>query len=279
MKKFKEYLYITIGIALTAIALEYFFFPNDIASGGVSGIGLVVNTVTGIETSVIVLVLNIFLFILAFFILGKSFGSKSLYATIMLSVFMWIIENILQPQNITDNMFLASFFGSAILAMGAAIVFNEGASTGGTSILAAIINKYTHVGIGISLLIVDSLVSMMAIGVFGIDKGLFGFFSVILIGILIDKFIDGFNNCKQVFIVTNKEQLVADYITKDIDRGCTVLKGQGGYTKSEVTIVYTIVNTKQFVTLKKFIKDKNPEAFITVNESMEVLGKGFKDFY
>lgn len=278
MKKFKEYLFITIGIALTAIALEYFFFPNDIASGGVSGIGLVVNSVTGISTSVVVFILNILLFILAFFLLGKSFGSKSIYATIMLSVFMYIIEEFFTPGVLTDNMFLSSFFGAGILAMGAAIVFNEGASTGGTSIIAAIISKYTPLGVGTGILITDSLVCLMAIGTFGVDKGLFGFFSVIMIGILIDKFIDGFNTCKQVFIITNKEKLVLDYITKEINRGCTVLNAQGGFTGSDLKIIYTVLDSKQFITLKKFIKEKNPEAFITVNESTEVLGQGFKAY-
>lgn len=278
MKKLKEYLFITIGIALTAIALEYFFFPNDIASGGVSGIGLVVNSVTGISTSIVVFVLNILLFILAFFVLGKSFGGKSIYATIMLSVFMYIIEKFFTPGILTDNMFLASFFGSGLLAMGSAIVFNEGASTGGTSIIAAIINKYTSLGIGTGLLITDSIVCLMAIGAFGVDKGLFGFFSVIMIGILVDKFIDGFNTCKQVFIITNKEKLVLDYITKEINRGCTVLNAQGGFTGSDLKIIYTVLDTKQFIVLKKFIKEKNPEAFITVNESAEVLGEGFRGY-
>ena len=278
MKKIKEYLLITIGIALTAIALEYFFFPNDIASGGVSGIGLVVNSLTGISTSIVVFVLNILLFVVAFFVLGKSFGAKSIYATIMLSVFMYIIETFFTPGILTENLFLASFFGSGILAMGAAIVFNEGASTGGTSIIAAIISKYTAIGVGSAVIITDSLVCLMAIGAFGVDKGLFGFFSVVMIGILIDKFIDGFNTCKQVFIITNKEKLVLEYITKDINRGCTVLNAQGGFTGSDVKIIYTVFDTKQFITLKKFIKEKNPEAFITVNESAEVLGEGFKSY-
>lgn len=275
---FKEYVFITIGIALTAIALEYFFFPNDIASGGVSGIGLVINSITGISTSVVVFVLNILLFVLAFFLLGKSFGSKSIYATIMLSVFMYIIEEFFTPGILTENMFLASFFGAGILAMGAAIVFHEGASTGGTSIIAAIISKYTPLGVGAGMLITDSLVCLMAIGAFGIDKGLFGFFGVIVIGILVDKFIDGFNTCKQVFIITNKEKLVLDYVTKEINRGCTVLKGQGGFTGNDIKIIYAVLDTKQFITLKKFIKEKNPEAFITVNESTEVLGEGFKSY-
>ena len=278
MQKIKEYLLTTIGVALTAIALEYFFFPCDIAAGGVSGIGLVVNKVSGLDTSIVVLVLNILLFILAFIVLGKSFGAKSIYATVMLSVFMWIIEKILKPGILTENMFLASVFGSILLGMGAAIVFLQGASTGGTSIIAAIISKFTPIGIGISVLLTDSFVCLLAISVFGVDKGLFGFFSVILIGLIIDKFIDGFNTCKQVFIITSKEKEIVNHIIKNIDRGCTVLNGNGGYTGSDVKIIYTVLNSNQFIALKKHVKEIDPAAFLTVNDSTEVLGEGFKAY-
>ena len=279
MKKIKEYALTTLGIVLTALALEYFFFPNDIAAGGVSGIALVINGVTGWNISIMVFILNIILFILAFVVLGKGFGGKSIYATVMLSVVMEIIERVFSPGILTDNMFLASFFGSALLAMGSAIVFHHGASTGGTSILAAIISKFTSLGVGTSLLLNDSIICLLAINVFGIDKGLFGFFSLILIGLLIDKFIDGFNTCKQVFIITSKAEMVVNFINKDIDRGCTVLNGKGGYTDSEVKIVYTVLSSNQFITLKSFIKENNPEAFITVNDSKEVLGLGFNNDY
>ena len=279
MKKIKEYTLTTLGIVLTAIALEYFFFPNDIAAGGVSGIALVINGVTGWNISIMVFILNIILFILAFVVLGKGFGGKSIYATVMLSVVMEIIERVFSPGILTDNMFLASFFGSALLAMGSAIVFHQGASTGGTSILAAIISKFTSLGVGTSLLLNDSIICLLAINVFGIDKGLFGFFSLILIGLLIDKFIDGFNTCKQVFIITSKAEMVVNFINKDINRGCTVLNGKGGYTDSEVKIVYTVLSSNQFITLKSFIKENNPEAFITVNDSKEVLGLGFNNDY
>lgn len=278
MQKIKEYLLTTIGVALTAIALEYFFFPCDIAAGGVSGIGLVVNKVSGLDTSIVVLVLNILLFILAFIVLGKSFGAKSIYATVMLSVFMWIIEKILKPGILTENMFLASVFGSILLGMGAAIVFHQGASTGGTSIIAAIISKFTPICIGISVLLTDSFVCLLAISVFGVDKGLFGFFSVILIGLIIDKFIDGFNTCKQVFIITSKEKEIVNHIIKNIDRGCTVLNGNGGYTGSDVKIIYTVLNSNQFIALKKHVKEIDPAAFLTVNDSTEVLGEGFKAY-
>ena len=196
----------------------------------------------------------------------------------MLSVFMWIIERFFTPGVLTENMFLASFFGSIILGMGAAIVFHQGASTGGTSIIASIISKFTPIGIGISVLLTDSFVCILAISVFGVDKGLFGFFSVILIGLVIDKFIDGFNTCKQVFIITSKEKAIVNHIIKKIDRGCTVLNGHGGYTGSDVKIIYTVLNSNEFIALKKDVKEIDPDAFLTVNESTEVLGKGFTDF-
>ena len=277
-KNLKEYGLITFGIILTAIALEYFFFPNEIASGGVSGFALVIESMLGIDPSITILLLNILLFILAFFVLGKGFGSKSIYSTIILSIIMWIIENIFKPEVITENLFLASFFGSGIIAIGTAIVFNQGASTGGTSIIAAIINKFTSIGIGSALLVTDSIVCLLAINAFGIDKGLFGFFSVIVIGVLVDKVIDGFNKCKQVFVITNKADLVRKYITNDIPRGCTVLNGQGGFTGSDVKVIYAVLITKEFIMLKKFLKENNPEAFVTVNDSMEVLGEGFKSY-
>lgn len=279
MKKIREYALTTLGIVLTAIGLEYFLFPNDIAAGGVSGIALVINGITGWNISIMVFILNIILFIVAFVVLGKGFGGKSLYATVILSIVMEIIEKVFNPVMLTENMFLASFFGSALLAMGSAIVFHQGASTGGTSILAAIISKFTPLGVGTALLLNDSIICLLAINVFGIDKGLFGFFSLILIGLLIDKFIDGFNTCKQVFIITSKADMVVNFINKDINRGCTVLNGKGGYTYSEVNIVYTVLSNNQFITLKNFIKENNPEAFITVNDSKEVLGLGFNDNY
>lgn len=278
MEKVKEYLLSTLGVGIVAFSLEYFFFPNGVAAGGVSGLALALNFIIKIEPSILTFIFNIILFAMAFFLIDRSFGTKSIYATVMLSVFMWLAERFLHPVAITDNLILASIFGSACIAMGTAIVFHQGASTGGTSIIAKIINKYLGVPIGQGLLLSDCTVTLLAIYVFGIEKGLFGLLSAILIGNLVDKFIDGFNPVKQVFVVTRKEKLVVDFITNEIDRGCTILTGKGGYTRVDTTIIYTVLTTKQFITLKKFIKENNPEAFVTVNESTEALGKGFADY-
>jgi uncharacterized membrane-anchored protein YitT (DUF2179 family) len=278
MKNFKEYLLSTIGVAIVVIGLEYFHFPNGIASGGISGLALAINAIFPISPSVFVFVCNLILFALSFVFIGGSFGIKSIYSTIVTSLLMWLCEEVLPPIVVTDNLFLASVFGSAVVAFGTAIVFNQGASTGGTSIIAKFINKFFHMPIGQGLLIADCTITILAIYSFGIEKGLFGLLSTIIIGNLIDKFIAGINPVKQVFIITKEEKLVVSFINNEIDRGCTILTGRGGYTKSDTSVIYSVLTSKQFITLKQFIRENNPDAFLTVGEATEALGKGFVEY-
>ncbi|MGG7178233.1 YitT family protein [Clostridium paraputrificum] len=275
MKKFKEYLLITVGIIIISIGLEYFFFPNKIASGGISGLALVLNDVFNVEPGIVMTMCNAVLFVLGFIFIGGSFGIKSIYAAFGLSAILSVIEKTMAPVGLTDNLILASIFGSVLLAMGSAIVFNQGSSTGGTSITAKILSKYFNMDIGKGLLISDSIVIILAIYTFGVELGLFGLLSVYLTSSLVDKFIDGFNSCKQVIIFTSQQKLVVNYIKDDVDRGCTVFKGKGGYTGEENTVIFTVLNRREFIKLKQFMKAEDPGAFITVNEATEVLGKGF----
>lgn len=276
MKILKEYGIITFGVALVVIALEFFFFPNQIASGGVSGLALVINNMIGIETGIVMIICNIILFILAFVLIGGSFGIKSMYAAFGLSFVLSIMEKAGITFAITDNLMLASIFGSALLALGTTIMLTQDATTGGTSITAKILNKYCNIDFGKALLICDSIVILLAMYTFGIELALFGLLSVYLTGTLIDKFIDGLNRSRQVMVFTRHEKLVANYIIKDIDRGCTVFYGKGGYTGKDNCVILTILTRSQFIKLKQFIKNNDPDAFITVNETSEVLGKGFK---
>lgn len=274
MKKLREYLIITVGIILVAVALEFFFFPNGIASGGISGLALIFKDLFGISTGVVMIISNIILFAVAFAFLGGAYGIKSIYASFGLSFILSAIEKV-NVKGVTDNLILATVFGSVIIAMGSAIVFSQGASTGGTNIIASILSKYCNMDIGKGVLISDSIVIILAIYTFGIELGLFGLLSVYLAGNLIDKFIDGFNSCKQVYIFTNKEDIIVEYIKNDIDRGCTVFKGRGGYSGKENTVILTVLDRKGFIKLKGFIKKEDPAAFITVNETSAVFGQGF----
>lgn len=276
MKKLKEYAIITLGIAIVVIALQFFFFPNEIASGGVSGLALVINKLFGIKTGIVMNICNIILFALAFIFLGKSFGIKSLYAAFGLSISLSVIERNFEVVPFTDNLILASIFGSALLALGTAIMLTQDATTGGTSITAKLISKYCNIDFGKGLLISDSIVIILAMYTFGTELALFGLLSVYLTSTLIDKFIDGINVSKQVMVFTKKEKTVSDYIINEINRGCTVFQGKGGYTGQDNCVILTILTRSQFIKLKQFIKENDSSAFITVSETSEVLGEGFK---
>ena len=276
MKILKEYGIITIGVVLVLISLEFFFFPNKIASGGVSGLALAINNIFKIDTGIIMIICNAILFVLAFIFIGGNFGIKSMYAAFGLSFALSITQKIYTPIAFTNNLMLASIFGSVLLALGTAIMLTQDATTGGTSITAKILSKYGNIDFGKGLLISDSIVVLIAMYTFGTELALFGLLSIYLTGTLIDKFLDGFYLSKQVMVFTEKEKLVADYIIKDINKGCTVFYGKGGYTGKHNCMILTILTRSQFIKLKKFIKNNDFNAFITVSETSEVLGQGFK---
>ena len=274
----KEYLLITFGIILVAISVEYFFSPNNLAAGGVTGLAIVLNNLIpqlGIGT--ITLVVNILLFVVAFILIGGNFGGKTIYASLGLSVVMWIIERFFSPFAITSDLVIATVFGTIISAFGMAVVFNNNASTGGTDILAKILNKFFHINIGKALLIVDILITFAAALVFGLDIGFYAMLSVIILGITVDRFIDGFNTSKEIIIISQKVDDIGEYILNDLNRGCTYLNGIGAYSNRNIKVIYTILSRSEFIKLKTFIKEIDKKAFISVRESYEILGEGFRE--
>ncbi|MFT8348442.1 YitT family protein [Clostridium saccharoperbutylacetonicum] len=280
MKKsvLKEYSIITLGIILVAFAIEYFYAPNNIAAGGVTGIAIILNAVfQSLSIGVITLVLNVILFAVAFMFIDGKFGIKTIYASLGLSLIIWGIEKFLNPFAITNDLMIASIFGALISAVGMALVFNENASTGGTDILAKILNVFFHLDIGKSLLAVDFLITFASIFVFGVNVALYSMLSIILLGIIVDRLIEGFNVCKSVFIISKNSYEISKYIIDTLERGCTFLSGVGAYTGKDINVLYAVISRNEFIKLKKFIKETDPEAFITVGEVHEVLGEGFND--
>lgn len=277
-KIIKEYGLITFGIILVALSVEYFFAPNNLAAGGVTGLAIVVNNlIPSLSVGGLTLGINIVLFIVAFGAIGGNFGGKTIFASLGMSVIMWIIENFFSPFAITNDLIIATVFGTLISAFGMAIVFNCNASTGGTDILAKILNKFFHIEIGKALLIVDIIITFAAAMVFGLDIGFYAMLSVIILGIAVDKFIDGFNTSREIMIISKKSDEISKFILDDLSRGCTYLKGVGAYSQKEIKIIYSVLSRAEFIKLKSFIKEIDKEAFITVRESYEVLGEGFTE--
>ncbi|MCM8710173.1 YitT family protein [Clostridium sp. SYSU_GA19001] len=279
MKKFKEYLLITMGFLLVALSLELFLVPNKIAAGGVSGIAIIINSIFPVfDVGFLMLGMNIILFIIGFLVIGNKFGAKSIYASLGLSGAIWIMDRFeLYNRVLTKDLLLASVFGTLLSGIGMAMVFNQNASTGGTDILAKILNKFFHLDIGKSLLAVDFVVTLFAGVSFGADIAMYALLAVIVNGFVIDNVIEGLNSCKEVMIISSKLEEIGNYIIKELDRGYTIFHGKGGFTGKNTKILYTVLYRRQFIKLKKFIKEIDSKAFITISESHEVLGEGFKD--
>ncbi|MBQ6820672.1 MAG: YitT family protein [Clostridium sp.] len=274
----KDYILILVGVFLVAIALEYFFVPNNIAAGGVTGLAIVINYyIPAISTGPLVFIMNLILFVIGFIFLGKSFGVKTIVASFSLSGIMIIIEKFFNPVAITDDLILATIFGTLITAIGMAIVFNSNSSTGGTDIIAMILNKYFYINVGRSLLGIDFLVTLLGAITFGVNIGLYGLLSVIINGVAIDKFIEGFHSCKEVTIMSSKNNEIAKFIMEDLERGCTFLKGIGGFSKRDTEILYAVLGRREFIKLKQYIANIDSKAFITVGEVHEVMGEGFNN--
>ncbi|MBU5454663.1 YitT family protein [Caproiciproducens sp. MSJ-32] len=276
--KLKEYLLIFIGVILVALALEYFFIPNDIAAGGVTGLAVVITQYLPIiSTGSLVFIMNIILFIVGFIFLGKAFGLKTIIASLLLSGVMIFIEQFFKPFAVTGDLMLASIFGTAITALGMGIIFNVNASTGGTDIVAKILNDYFNIDVGKSLLVVDFIITLLGAVTFGLDKGLYAMLTVVMNGILIDKVIEGFKKCKEVVIISTENEKICKFILNELDRGCTYLKGIGAFSGEETRVIYSVLGRSEFIRLKQYIAKVDPQAFITVGEVHEVMGEGFGD--
>ncbi|GAA0702040.1 hypothetical protein GCM10008904_08340 [Paraclostridium ghonii] len=191
IKELQEYIIVTIGVILVAVGIQYFFAPNDIAAGGLSGLALIINYyVPNLSMGVIIFIGNLVLFAIAFVLIGRDFGLKTIYASFMLSVVIDFMDKVLNSTALTTNLLAAVIWGTLVTAIGLAIVFASNASTGGTDILAKILNKYTTFNIGISLLIVDLFVAIMGGFTFGLRKGIYSILVIVLNGLLIDKVIE-----------------------------------------------------------------------------------------
>lgn len=200
----KEYAIITIGIILVSFGIQYFFAPNEIAGGGLSGMAIIITSYTDkLSLGTIIFIGNLILFTISFILVGGDFGFKTIYASVMLSVVMDIMEKVFNSYALTTNMLLAVVLGATICSIGLAIAFSINASTGGTDILAKILTKYTNFNIGRALLIVDLFVVICGVLTFGLEKGIYSLIAVTITGLLVDFFIAQIEKYRK-----NKEELV-----------------------------------------------------------------------
>ncbi len=267
-----SYLWIALGCLLTALSFNFFFIPNQIAPGGVSGIGTVIFHLFGLPVGVTMLVLNIPLFLIGIKQMGGSFGIRTLIATIMLS---FMIDLIKVPP-LTQDPLLASIYGGVLMGTGLGLVFRMNATTGGTDLFAKLIHRYfPFISVGWVLFFIDFIVVVAAGIVFGPSQALYAVVSLALGAKIIDLVQEGLNTAKAVFIISDMAPTISDRIMQEMDRGVTLLHGQGAYTRREKEVILCVINRMQMSRLKGIIHEIDPLAFVLVADVREVMGEGF----
>lgn len=268
-----EYVYVIVGAAVIAIGFNVFLLPNQVASGGVSGISTILHGLFGWNPGIVQYAFNVPLFIAGVLLLGKKFGIKSFIGTITLP-FIVLLTNSWEPW--TDNPLLGALFGGIVVGLGIGMVFKGNASTGGTDLLAQIITKYTGLSLGTSVLLIDGVIAISAAIVFDLEKGLYALIGLYVTTKTIDIIQLGFSQSKMVYIITLKQDEVREAIYAEINRGVTKLPAIGGYTGEARPVLMVVVYQTEFTKLKQLIKSVDPSAFVIVSDAYEVLGEGFK---
>jgi uncharacterized membrane-anchored protein YitT (DUF2179 family) len=278
MKNLKSIILIHVGLILVAAAIVLFKVPNNFVTGGVTGISIVIKKIFPfLSIGLVMLVINIVLLSIGFLYTSSEFQIKSIYSTIMLSLLVWYSEKILPiDKPLTDDPLLELITAIFLLAGGTAILFYQNASSGGTDIIARILNIKTHMHIGKTVLITDLIISISSFFVFNVKVGLFSCVGVVIKGFLIDMVIEGLHSSKQVIIITSKSNEIKKFIMEKLERGVTIYKAVGGNTNTERDVLNTILGSPETIKLKEFIKKTDTNAFVTVNNVSEIIGKGFK---
>ena len=255
-KKFlKEYGLLTLGTAGIVISDYFFKFPNHFSFGGVTGIAVLLSGVLGGTASTYSFIMNIALLVIGFFVLGKSFGIKSVYVTLLFSVGLEVIQFVIPFEGtLTDQPVLELIFSFIFMTVCSALFFNLNASSGGTDIIALLLKKYTNVSIGRALMITDCIVVIGSFFIYGPTIGL----------------------CKYFTIVSTNAEPICEFIHKELNHSATVYHAEGSYTHKDKTVLLTVVNRNQAIRLRDFVRAVDPESFMMITNSSEIIGRGFR---
>ncbi|MFT9497296.1 YitT family protein [Anaerosolibacter sp.] len=275
---FLEYMLITVGSAILAFGLVFFLEPNTIAPGGVTGLAIIIQKVSGIPIDITNLAINIPLFILGLATLGKYFGIKTAYGTLILSVFIRFFMNIVGIGYVgVEDMLLSALYGGVLVGAGIGFVFKAGGTTGGTDLAGAILNKYIP-SISIPKLMMGfDLMIVAAAGIVNrkIETSLYSIIALYITVKIADFIVEDLNYAKAFYIISDNPHEIGSEILKTLNRGVTVLKAQGMYTGSEKEVLLCVINRSQMTKLKDIVRKIDENAFVMVTTVHEVLGEGF----
>ncbi len=282
-REIKDYLTITLGVMCYAFAWSAFLLPYQITTGGVVGISSIVYYSIGVPIQYTNLIINIGLMVFAFRILGLNFTIRTSYGILSLTFFLWLFQKlIMNPDNTFPQVlgegqeFMACIIGAAVCGMGLGLVFNSSGSTGGTDIVAAIVNKYRDITLGRTIMYCDIIIVSSSYIIFeDWRRVIFGFVTLFIANFVLDWVVNSARQSVQFFIFSKHYEIIAEEIQNVMRRGVTVLSGKGWYSKEEVKILFVLAKKSQSVEIFRLIKDIDPDAFISQSEVIGVYGKGF----
>ena len=286
MSKIKNFLFINFGVLMMSLGIYFFKTPNGFATGGVSGLSLILaNTLPIMTQATYMLLLNVALLILGFFMLGKECSLMTVYCSLTLSLETWILECIFPLEStLTSYPLLELIYAVLLTGIGSAIIFKCKASSGGTDIVALILKKHTSMNVGSALLCTDLVIALATFlrftdngVIIDAQTGLFsllGFFAKVFV---VDDVIDSINLCKAFTIITTKPDEVKKYIMQDIHHGATVHSAKGAYTGDDKTVIITVCRRSEAIKLRRQVHAIDPHAFIIITKTSEIMGKGFRD--
>ena len=276
--KIKDFLWLTLGTLMVTIGAYFFKFPNNFSTGGVSGISVILGAlIPGMSTGTLVLIINVTLLIVGFCVFGRSFGIRTVYCSMLMSLSIYILERVLPMEHpLTSQPMLELVFSVLFPAVGSAILFNSQGSTGGTDIVAMIFKKFTSLDIGKALFCTDFIIATLAGVVFGIETGLFSLLGLLAKALVVDSVIESINMSKYFTIVTHNSDEVIAYIKKELNRSATLVTGEGAYTHEGRKLILTVLNRAQAVRLRGYIRSIDPHAFIVITNTSQIIGKGFR---
>ncbi|WP_230190972.1 YitT family protein [Paenibacillus sp. CECT 9249] len=268
-----EYALVMIGSFIVAISFNLFLLANQIASGGVSGISILVEQLTGIQPAFTQWGFNIPLFVIGTILLGRRFGFKVLLSSIVLPLFVYLTRDWPAP---TDNPLLASIYGGMGIGLGLGIVYRGRGSTGGLDLVAQIVHRFTGLSYPLSVAMLDGIVILSAGILLSPEKALYALIGLFVTSKMIDAVQVGFGFSKVAFIISAQTEPLTEAILHELDRGLTKWDGQGGFTKEGRTVLMVVVGQTEVSKLKAIVKRVDPTAFVIISNTNEVLGEGFK---
>lgn len=272
-----EYFILTIATMFLVVGVYVFKFPNDFSFGGVTGISVVLGAVMPISPGSINFVINMAFLVLGFIFLGKETGIKTVYVSVLTSVALSAAEKLFPMSGpLTNQPVLELIYAIVLPAASSAILFNVGASGGGTDIIAMILKKYTKLNIDTALFLVDVLIVLASCLVFDVQTGLFSLCGLLAKSLVVDGVIENINLCKYFTIVCNEPEPICNFITKKLNRSATIYQAEGAYQHNKRYVVMSVMKRSQAVELRNFIHATQPSAFIAITNSSEIIGKGFR---